>query len=68
MYNKASRRKAKSYATTLSSLRTAIVAINQIPVIEKTLLLRILGRDQPQKQAIEEIISFDARDSRLSAI
>jgi hypothetical protein len=68
MYNKVFRQKAESYATTLSSLRAAIVAINHTPVTEATLLLRILGKGHTQKQAIDEVIAFDARDSRRSAI
>jgi hypothetical protein len=68
MYNKPFRRKTKSYATTLSSLRAAIFAINHTPVTEATLLLRILGRGHTQKQVIDEVIDFDARDSRRSAI
>ena len=36
-------------------IRTAIVSINQLPVIPETLLLRLLGKGETQKQAIEEI-------------
>lgn len=50
------------------SLRTAIVAINQLPCSEETLWLRILGRGQTQKQAVAEVIAFDSRDPRRSAI
>jgi Domain of unknown function (DUF4351) len=50
------------------SLRVAIVALNQIPVTEETLLLRILGKGQTQKRAIDEVIAFDDRDPRRSAI
>jgi hypothetical protein len=39
-------------------LKTAIVAIDQLPVVPETLLLRILGRDDTQKQAIEEVIAL----------
>jgi hypothetical protein len=49
-------------------LNVAIVAINQLPSNEETLLLRILGKGQTQKQAISEVIAFDARDPRRSAI
>jgi len=36
-------------------LRTAIVAIHQLPCTEDTLWLRILGKGKVQKQAIEEL-------------
>ncbi|MGI0492965.1 hypothetical protein ACN4EG_14375 [Alkalinema pantanalense CENA528] len=39
-------------------LKTAIVAIDQLPVIPETLLLRVLGRDNTQKVAIEEVIAL----------
>jgi hypothetical protein len=39
-------------------LKTAIVAIDQLPVIPETLLLRVLGRDETQKVAIEEVIAL----------
>jgi hypothetical protein len=44
----------------LSSYRnlTAIVAIDQLPVVPETLLLRILGRDKTQWQAIKEAIAL----------
>jgi hypothetical protein len=38
--------------------KTALVAIDQLPVVPETLLLRVLGRDQTQKQAIEEVIAL----------
>jgi hypothetical protein len=38
--------------------KTAIVAIDQLPVIPETLLLRVLGRDNTQKVAIEEVIAL----------
>jgi hypothetical protein len=38
--------------------KTAIVAIDQLPVIPETLLLRVLGRDDTQKVAIEEVIAL----------
>jgi hypothetical protein len=40
------------------ALRTAIVAIHQLPVIEETLWLRILGRGKVQSQAIDELQSL----------
>jgi predicted HTH domain antitoxin len=39
-------------------LKTAIVAIDQLPVVPETLLLRVLGRDETQKVAIEEVIAL----------
>jgi len=36
-------------------LRTAIVAIHQLPLIPETLWLRIIGRGNFQKQAIDEL-------------
>ena len=50
------------------SFRTAIIAINQIPIAEETLLLRILGKGQTQKQAVDEVIAIDAREPRRAAI
>lgn len=51
-----------------TSLRTAIVAINQLPDTEETLWLRLLGKGQTQKQAISEVMAFDRKDSRRSSI
>jgi hypothetical protein len=48
--------------------RTAIISINQLPRTEETLFLRLLGKGQTQKQAVDEVIGFDAEDSRRSAI
>ncbi|WP_341531875.1 hypothetical protein WKK05_38370 (plasmid) [Nostoc sp. UHCC 0302] len=42
------------------ALRTAIVAIHQLPVIEETLWLRILGRGKVQSQAIDELQALSA--------
>jgi hypothetical protein len=39
-------------------LKTAIVAINQLPVVPETLLLRVLGRDETQRVVIEEVIAL----------
>ncbi|MEB3295710.1 MAG: hypothetical protein VKJ24_21380 [Synechococcales bacterium] len=38
--------------------KTAIVAIDQLPMIPETLLLRVLGRGETQRQAIEEVLSL----------
>ncbi|NEO10766.1 hypothetical protein, partial [Moorena sp. SIO3I8] len=37
---------------------TALVAINQLPLTEETLWLRILGRDKTQSQAINELLEL----------
>jgi Domain of unknown function (DUF4351) len=42
------------------ALRTAIVVIHQLPVIQETLWLRILGRDSVQQKAIEELSALPA--------
>ncbi|HLP89050.1 MAG TPA: DUF4351 domain-containing protein [Nostocaceae cyanobacterium] len=38
-----------------AALRTAIVAIHQLPCIQETLWLRILGRGKVQKRAVDEL-------------
>ena len=50
------------------SLRTVIVAINQLPCTEETLWLRLLGKGKIQKRAIDEVMAFDIKDSRRSTI
>jgi hypothetical protein len=45
-------------------IRSAIVAINQLPKTPDTLLLRLLGKGVTQQQAIDEIRAFPA-DSAL---
>ena len=40
------------------SLRTAIIALNQLPVTPDTLWLRILGKGKTQQQAIDELLTF----------
>ncbi|MFM7355185.1 MAG: hypothetical protein ACKO1G_19685, partial [Microcystis aeruginosa] len=37
-------------------LKTAVVAIHQLPVNEDTLWLRVLGKGRTQKQAVEELV------------
>jgi hypothetical protein len=44
--------------------KTAIVAIDQLPVVPETLLLRVLGRDETQRVAIEEAIALPAESSQ----
>jgi hypothetical protein len=50
-------------------LKTAIIAIDQLPETEETLWLRILGRDQTQERAIREVLdlppTYPRRDSIL---
>lgn len=41
-------------------LRTAIVAIHQLPSISETLWLRIIGRGNVQKQAIDELEALNS--------
>jgi hypothetical protein len=40
------------------SFRTAVVAINQLPLTLETLWLRILGKGETQRQAISELLSL----------
>ncbi|MGM3306292.1 hypothetical protein ACSQ6I_09965 [Anabaena sp. WFMT] len=39
-------------------LKTAIVAINQLPISQDTLWLRVLGKGKTQKQAVEELVKL----------
>jgi hypothetical protein len=48
--------------------KTAIVAIDQLPVTSETLLLRILGRGDTQKQAIQEVLALPEADPRRAPI
>jgi predicted transposase/invertase (TIGR01784 family) len=41
-----------------SLYRTAIIAINQLPVTPETLWLRLLGRGKTQNQAVRELLEF----------
>jgi hypothetical protein len=45
------------------SHRTAIVAINQLPITPDTLLLRLLGRGKTQSQAVRELLELPSGDS-----
>ncbi|HAG85839.1 MAG TPA: hypothetical protein DCL61_33040 [Cyanobacteria bacterium UBA12227] len=40
------------------ALKTAIIAINQLPVTQETLWLRILGKGTTQQQAISELLAL----------
>jgi hypothetical protein len=42
------------------SLRTAIIAINQLPSIPETLWLRLLGKGEIQRQAVREFFSLSS--------
>ncbi|AFY33495.1 DUF4351 domain-containing protein [Calothrix sp. PCC 7507] len=42
----------------------AIIAINQLPVLEDTLWLRVLGKGRTQKQAVEELVQLSEGSSR----
>jgi Ca2+-binding RTX toxin-like protein len=44
------------------SLRTAIVAINQLPVTSETLWFRLLGRGTVQQQAVRELIALPSNN------
>jgi Domain of unknown function (DUF4351) len=50
------------------SLKTVIIAINQLPCTQETLLLRLLGEGKTQRQAITEVLAFDTKDPRRSSI
>ena len=45
------------------AMKTAIVAINQLPTTPDTLWLRILGKGKTQQQAIDEIIALPETNS-----
>lgn len=49
-------------------LKTAIVAINQLPETEETLWLRILGRDGTQEQAIRAVLALPSSHPRRDGI
>ncbi|MTJ10176.1 hypothetical protein [Anabaena sp. UHCC 0204] len=40
------------------AFKTAIVAINQLPVTGETLLCRLLGRDKVQEEAVKELLAL----------
>jgi Domain of unknown function (DUF4351) len=50
------------------SLKTVIIGINQLPCTQETLLLRLLGEEKTQRQAITEVLAFDTEDPRRSSI
>lgn len=49
-------------------LRTAIIAIDQLPETEETLWLRILGRDATQERAIREVLALPPSHPRRNRI
>ena len=48
------------------ALKSAIVAINQLPCTEETLWVRLLGKGATQRQAIAEILAFPLDAPRRS--
>jgi hypothetical protein len=44
--------------------KTAIIAINQLPITEDTLWLRVLGKGKTQTQAINEVIQLSERTEK----
>jgi hypothetical protein len=42
--------------------KTVLVSINELPVTNETLWLRVLGRDQTQEQAINEVLALPEND------
>lgn len=42
--------------------RTAVIAINQLPVTAETLMLRLLGRGETQSQAVRELLALPKGD------
>ncbi|MDP5015760.1 MAG: hypothetical protein NWQ43_00330, partial [Dolichospermum sp.] len=40
------------------AFKTAIVAINQLPVTNETLLCRLLGRDKVQQEAVKQLVAL----------
>jgi Domain of unknown function (DUF4351) len=50
------------------ALRSRIIAIDELPVTEATLWLRILGRDEIQTQAIEEVVHLPFDHPRRNRI
>jgi hypothetical protein len=49
-------------------LKTAIVAIDQLPETEETLWLRVLGRDETQERAIREVLALPPNHPRRNGI
>jgi hypothetical protein len=49
-------------------LKTAIVAIDELPETAETLWLRVLGRDDTQKRAIQEVLALPRDYPRRSTI
>jgi hypothetical protein len=47
---------------------TALIAINQLPVHEETLWMRLLGKGAVQERAIAEVLAFDADDPRRANV
>jgi hypothetical protein len=48
--------------------RTALIAMNQLPLTPETLWLRLLGKGKVQQAAIAEVLAFDKGDIRRESI
>ena len=48
--------------------RTALIAINQLPLTEENLWIRLLGKGRTQREAIDQIFSFPTDDPRRSVV
>ena len=49
-------------------LKGGIVAINQLPVVEDTLWLRVLGKGRTQKQAVEQLLQLSSQSPRWNQL
>ena len=49
-------------------LKGSIVVINQLPVTEDTLWLRVLGKGRTQKQAVEELVQLSSESSKWNQL
>ncbi|NJL83350.1 MAG: hypothetical protein HC890_11140, partial [Chloroflexaceae bacterium] len=50
------------------SLKIGIVVLHQLPVVEETLWLRLLGKGRTQERAISEVIALPVEDARRRPI
>lgn len=48
----------------VGSFYTGVVVIHQLPEVDETLWLRLLGKEGTQRRAITEVVSFPASDRR----
>ncbi|MDJ0674093.1 MAG: hypothetical protein QNJ36_01610, partial [Calothrix sp. MO_167.B42] len=49
-------------------LKGSIVVINQLPITEDTLWLRVLGKGRTQKQAVEELVQLSSESSKWNQL